>query len=247
MTRQKQRKHKKSEHSEHDNLRLPEQLKARNAVQKKYLSYLKDDSKDLVVAEGPAGTGKTFLACTVAADLVADAENEIEGIVLTRPTRGVEGGELGALPGGVRSKLSPWMRPMRDALVERLGSKRVKAGFESGLFEEIPVEMCRGLNLRDKIIVFDEAQNATPGEAHALGTRAAESSRFFACGDPAQTDLGDKNGLRYLSDGIRCGHYSSAALVQFDWSHVERSRLCRELDESMRRLRFGVDTALARA
>jgi len=238
-SRRKQRQESREHEPDNDNMRPPEMLRGRNPVQRHYLNLLFDDGVDLVVGTGPAGTGKTYLACAAAADLVADPESDVEGIVLTRPTRGVQGGSLGFLPGGMRAKLAPWVRPMRDALAERLGSKRVRAGFEAGQFEEVSVEMCRGLNLRNRVIVFDEAQNATPGEAHALGTRAAEASRFFVCGDPAQTDLGHWNGLAILAEGVRRGHYTSAGLAEFNWRHVERSRLCRELDASMQELRFG--------
>jgi phosphate starvation-inducible PhoH-like protein len=144
------------------------------------------DKRNLVVAVGPAGTGKTFLA-------IAKAVEALEGgktsrIILSRPA--VEAGEsLGFLPGALEDKLAPYLRPLYDALSERLGGKRLKTLLAEGIIEIAPVAYMRGRTLNNAFIVIDEAQNCTYGQLKMLLTRLGWHSTMVMTGDPDQTDL----------------------------------------------------------
>jgi phosphate starvation-inducible PhoH-like protein len=143
-------------------------------------------ARSVVVALGPAGTGKTYLAVAKAVDaLEAGSANRI---VLSRPA--VEAGEsLGFLPGDVGEKLAPYLRPLYDALTERLGTKRLKALLAEGIIEIAPVAYMRGRTLNDCFIVIDEAQNCTYVQIKMLLTRLGWRSTMVLTGDPDQTDL----------------------------------------------------------
>jgi phosphate starvation-inducible PhoH-like protein len=140
----------------------------------------------VVVALGPAGTGKTYLAVAKAVDALE--AGKVSRIVLSRPA--VEAGEsLGFLPGDVGDKLAPYLRPLYDALTERLGTKRLKALLAEGVIEIAPVAYMRGRTLNDCFIVIDEAQNCTYGQIKMLLTRLGWRSTMVLTGDPDQTDL----------------------------------------------------------
>src|SRR5258708_6840125 len=144
------------------------------------------EERSVVLALGPAGTGKTYLAIAKAVDAL-DAGRATR-IVLSRPA--VEAGEsLGFLPGDVGEKLAPYLRPLYDALTERLGTKRLKALLAEGTIEIAPVAYMRGRTLNDCFIVIDEAQNCTYGQIKMLLTRLGWRSTMVLTADPHQTDL----------------------------------------------------------
>jgi phosphate starvation-inducible PhoH-like protein len=152
----------------------------------------------LTIALGPAGTGKTYLA--VSAAVAALEAGEVGRIVLTRPA--VEAGEsLGYLPGDINDKLAPYLRPLNDALNERLGGKRVKQLMTEGAIEIAPIAYMRGRTLNNAFIVIDEAQNCTYGQIKMLLTRLGWHSTMVVTGDPDQSDLLD--GLSGLADIAR--------------------------------------------
>ena len=141
---------------------------------------------NLTMALGPAGTGKTYLA--ISAAVAALEAGEVGRIVLTRPA--VEAGEsLGYLPGDINDKLAPYLRPLNDALNERLGGKRVKQLMTEGAIEIAPIAYMRGRTLNNAFIVIDEAQNCTYGQIKMLLTRLGWRSTMVLTGDPDQTDL----------------------------------------------------------
>jgi phosphate starvation-inducible protein PhoH and related proteins len=153
---------------------------------------------NLTVALGPAGTGKTYLA--VSAAVAALEAGEVGRIVLTRPA--IEAGEsLGYLPGDINDKLAPYLRPLNDALNERLGGKRVKQLMAEGAIEIAPIGYMRGRTLNNAFIVIDEAQNCTYGQIKMLLTRLGWHSTMVVTGDPDQSDLLD--GLSGLADIAR--------------------------------------------
>ncbi len=153
---------------------------------------------NLTIALGPAGTGKTYLA--VSAAVAALEGGEVGRIVLTRPA--VEAGEsLGYLPGDINDKLAPYLRPLDDALNERLGGKRVKQLMTEGAIEIAPIAYMRGRTLNNAFIVIDEAQNCTYGQIKMLLTRLGWHSTMVVTGDPDQSDLLD--GLSGLADIAR--------------------------------------------
>jgi len=144
------------------------------------------DTHSVVLALGPAGTGKTYLAIAKAVESLE--AGKVSRIVLSRPA--VEAGEsLGFLPGDLQEKLAPYLRPLYDALTERLGTKRLKAMLADGIIEIAPVAYMRGRTLSECFVVIDEAQNCTYTQIKMLLTRLGWRSTMVLTGDPDQTDL----------------------------------------------------------
>ena len=144
------------------------------------------DSKPLTVALGPAGTGKTYLAISAAVEALEGGS--VSRILLSRPA--VEAGEnLGFLPGDMREKLDPYLRPLYDALNDRLGPKRLRQHLDDGTIEIAPVAFMRGRTLNNSFVLIDEAQNCTYGQLKMLLTRLGWHSTMVITGDPDQTDL----------------------------------------------------------
>jgi phosphate starvation-inducible PhoH-like protein len=140
----------------------------------------------LTLALGPAGTGKTYLAITAAVEALE--AGRIARIVLSRPA--VEAGEnLGYLPGNMREKLDPYLRPLYDALNDRMGPKRLRSALDDGTIEIAPVAFMRGRTLNNAFVLIDEAQNCTYGQLKMLLTRLGWHSTMVLTGDPDQTDL----------------------------------------------------------
>ncbi len=158
------------------------------------------DTHAMVLALGPAGTGKTYLAITKAVEALE--AGKVGRIVLSRPA--VEAGEsLGFLPGAMEDKLAPYLRPLYDALQDRLSPKRLKALMAEGLIEIAPVGFMRGRTLNNAFVVIDEAQNCTYGQIKMLLTRLGWNSTMVVTGDPAQTDLlPDLSGLHTVADKL---------------------------------------------
>jgi phosphate starvation-inducible PhoH-like protein len=167
-------------------------VRARNAAQDLYLAALKQH--ELVFAEGPAGTGKTWLAVGHAVSLLE--QGAVERLILSRPA--VEAGErLGFLPGDMRDKVDPYLRPIYDALHDFMEGRMVERGIQTGMIEIAPLAFMRGRTLAKSVVLLDEAQNATSMQMKMFLTRLGEGSRMIINGDPTQTDLppGQKSGL----------------------------------------------------
>lgn len=167
-------------------------VRARNAAQDQYIRALK--SFELVFAEGPAGTGKTWLAVGHAVSLLE--QGAVERLILSRPA--VEAGErLGFLPGDMREKVDPYLRPIFDALHDFMDGRHVERGLQTGMIEVAPLAFMRGRTLSNACVLLDEAQNATSMQMKMFLTRLGEGSRMIVNGDPTQTDLppGQKSGL----------------------------------------------------
>jgi len=159
-------------------------VKAQNANQSALLEALAKNN--LVVAVGPAGTGKTYLAISAAVEALEDGR--IDRIILSRPA--VEAGEsLGYLPGDLQEKMSPFLRPLYDALNDRMGSKRLKQHLADGTIEIAPIGFMRGRTLNNAFVVIDEAQNCTYNQIKMLLTRLGWHSTMVLTGDPDQSDL----------------------------------------------------------
>ena len=159
-------------------------IRAMSPLQQRLIDAVEERS--VVVALGPAGTGKTYLAIAKAVEALE--QGRVTRIVLTRPA--VEAGEsLGFLPGDLQEKLAPYLRPLYDALTERLGTKRLKALLAEGAIEVAPVAYMRGRTLNQCFVVIDEAQNCTYGQLKMLLTRLGWRSTMVLTGDPDQTDL----------------------------------------------------------
>ncbi|MGO8917855.1 MAG: PhoH family protein [Stellaceae bacterium] len=176
---------------------------------------------NLTLALGPAGTGKTYLAITAAVEALE--AGKIGRIVLTRPA--IEAGEsLGFLPGDLHEKLAPYLRPLYDALNERIGGKRVRQLIAEGAIEIAPVAYMRGRTLNNAFIVIDEAQNCTYGQIKMLLTRLGWHSTMVLTGDPDQSDLLD--GLSGLSDiARRLERVAEIAVIRLDDRDIVRHPL----------------------
>ncbi|MFI5012919.1 MAG: PhoH family protein [Hyphomicrobiales bacterium] len=167
-------------------------VKARSANQHAYLQLLK--RCELTFAEGPAGTGKTWLAVGHAVSLLE--QGAVSRMILSRPA--VEAGEnLGFLPGDMREKVDPYLRPVYDALFDFMEARHVERGLQTGMIEIAPLAFMRGRTLSNAVILLDEAQNATSVQMKMFLTRLGEGSRMVVTGDPTQIDLpgGQKSGL----------------------------------------------------
>ena len=159
-------------------------VKAQSEAQQRFMDAI--DAHSVVLALGPAGTGKTYLAIAKAVEALE--AGKVGRILLSRPA--VEAGEsLGFLPGDLNEKLAPYLRPLTDALTERLGVKRLKAMIADGIIEIAPVAYMRGRTLSECFVVIDEAQNCTYGQLKMLLTRLGWRSTLVLTGDPDQTDL----------------------------------------------------------
>jgi len=166
---------------------LKKVIKARTVGQKEYLNAI--DENDIVFSVGPAGTGKTYLA--VAEAVAALREKSVNRIVLVRPA--VEAGEsLGFLPGDIRAKVDPYLRPVYDALHEMMPAERIKKLIELGVIEIVPLAFMRGRTLNHTFVILDEGQNTTPGQMKMFLTRLGEGSRAVITGDITQIDLDNK-------------------------------------------------------
>ena len=154
------------------------------------------EANNLVLAIGPAGTGKTYIAVSKAVEALEDGE--VARIVLARPA--IEAGEsIGFLPGDMEAKLAPYLRPLYDALNDRLGSKRLRKYLDDGTIEIAPIGYMRGRTLNNAFVVIDEAQNCTYGQLKMLVTRLGWNATMVLTGDPGQTDLiPELSGLKEL-------------------------------------------------
>ncbi|WP_244560332.1 MULTISPECIES: PhoH family protein [unclassified Bosea (in: a-proteobacteria)] len=194
-------------------------VRARNAAQDAYLRQLK--RHELTLAEGPAGTGKTWLAVGHAVSLIE--QGVVERMVLSRPA--VEAGErLGFLPGDMREKVDPYLRPIYDALNDFMEARHVERGLQTGMIEIAPLAFMRGRTLSNAVVLLDEAQNATSMQMKMFLTRLGEGSRMIITGDPSQIDLppGQRSGLveavKLLKDveGIGYARFEEGDVVRHD-------------------------------
>lgn len=168
------------------------QIRSKTLGQKKYVDMIRNNT--IVFGVGPAGTGKTYLAMTMA--ITALKNNDVNRIILTRPA--IEAGEkLGFLPGDLQSKVDPYLRPLYDALYEIMGAETFLKNMEKGIIEVAPLAYMRGRTLDNSFIVLDEAQNTTPEQMKMFLTRIGFGSKAVVTGDITQIDLpfGKKSGL----------------------------------------------------
>mgnify|MGYP001200183091 CR=1 FL=1 len=192
----------------------------RSKKQKNYVRALKES--DIVISTGPAGTGKTFLAVAVALTLLLD--KRIDRIILSRPA--VEAGErLGFLPGDMREKVDPYLRPLYDSLYDLLDFEKIQKKIEVGDIEIAPLAFMRGRTLKNSFAILDEAQNATDTQIKMFLTRIGENSKIVINGDPSQIDLPNKSlsGLNHSKKIL--GHLKEISVVDFDHTDVVRHPL----------------------
>merc|ERR1711966_438273 len=174
------------------------------------------------MALGPAGTGKSFLAVSVAITLLM--EKKVERVILSRPA--VEAGEkLGFLPGDMKDKVDPYLRPLYDALYDLFGYEKIQKKIESGEIEIAPLAFMRGRTLKNSFAILDEAQNATATQIKMFLTRIGENSKLVVNGDPSQIDLPNKNMSGLVKSKELLGHLNEISVIDFDHSDVVRHPL----------------------
>jgi len=192
----------------------------RSEKQKKYVRALKES--EIIISAGPAGTGKTFLAVAVALTMLL--EKKIERIILSRPA--VEAGErLGFLPGDMREKVDPYLRPLYDSLYDLLDFEKIQKKIEVGDIEIAPLAFMRGRTLKNSFAILDEAQNATDTQIKMFLTRIGENSKIVINGDPSQIDLPNKNLSGLNRSKKLLGHLKEISVVDFDHTDVVRHPL----------------------
>ena len=192
----------------------------RSEKQKNYVRALRES--DIIISCGPAGTGKTFLAVAVALTMLLD--KKIDRIILSRPA--VEAGErLGFLPGDMREKVDPYLRPLYDSLYDLLDFEKIQKRIEIGDIEIAPLAFMRGRTLKNSFAILDEAQNATDTQIKMFLTRIGENSKIVINGDPSQIDLPNKSLSGLNRSKKLLGHLNEISVVDFDHSDVVRHPL----------------------
>ena len=202
-------------------------ISARNANQKIYLQKLQDEDKSIVLAIGPAGTGKTMLAVQNGIKLFQ--EGIVDKIIVTRPAVSVDE-DLGFLPGTLNEKMAPWTRPIFDVFAEYYQQKDIAKMLEDGTIEISPLAYMRGRTFKNAYIIADECQNTTVNQMKMLLTRLGDGSRMVVTGDLAQADRMNDNGLINFCNllGKQRGlHHID--IVQFDHQDIERHNAVKEI------------------
>ena len=199
----------------------------RSKKQKEYVRSLK--TNQITISLGPAGTGKTYLAVAVALTMLL--EKKVERIILSRPA--VEAGEkLGFLPGDMKDKIDPYLRPLYDSLYDLLDYDRIQRKIESGAIEIAPLAFMRGRTLKNSFAILDEAQNATETQIKMFLTRIGANSKLVVNGDPSQVDLPNKNQSGLIKSQAILKSIKEISVIHFDHQDVMRHPLVTKIIEA---------------
>ena len=206
---------------------------ARSEKQSEYIKALKEN--DIVMSLGPAGTGKSFLAVSVAVTLLM--EKKINRVILSRPA--VEAGEkLGFLPGDMKEKVDPYLRPLYDALYELFGADKIDKKIETGEIEIAPLAFMRGRTLKNCFAILDEAQNATETQIKMFLTRIGENSKLVVNGDPSQVDLINKAHSGLIKSRNLLRDLKEIKIIEFDHNDVVRHPLVSKIIKAYQNKNF---------
>lgn len=195
-------------------------IKALNPTQADYLDALRKAPQVIVL--GPAGTGKTWIAATHAADLYRN--RNITKIILTRPNVPC-GRSLGFFPGSLEDKFAPWAAPVAEAIKERIGKAAYDIALKNGAIELVPFEVMRGRSWKNAFVLLDEAQNCTPAEIKTFLTRIGDDCTVVINGDVSQCDLAAESGLRTVIDMI-AAQSLPVPVIEFTRGDIVRSGIC---------------------
>jgi len=199
----------------------------RSKKQKEYVRSLK--TSQIVMSLGPAGTGKTYLAVAVALSMLL--EKKVDRIILSRPA--VEAGErLGFLPGDMKDKIDPYLRPLYDSLYDLLDYDKIQKKIESGSIEIAPLAFMRGRTLKNSFAILDEAQNATETQIKMFLTRIGTNSKLVVNGDPSQVDLPNKNQSGLIKSQSILKGIKEISIINFDHQDVMRHPLVTKIVEA---------------
>tara|TARA_Y100000590_G_scaffold467153_1_gene645034 strand:- start:2702 stop:3721 length:1020 start_codon:yes stop_codon:yes gene_type:complete len=199
----------------------------RSKRQKEYVKALK--TNQVIMSLGPAGTGKTYLAVAVALTMLL--EKKVERIILSRPA--VEAGErLGFLPGDMKDKIDPYLRPLYDSLHDLLDYEKIQRKIENGEIEIAPLAFMRGRTLKNSFAILDEAQNATQTQIKMFLTRIGENSKLVVNGDPSQIDLPNKKQSGLVESQFILRNIKEISVINFDHNDVIRHPLVTKIVEA---------------
>lgn len=197
--------------------------------QKNYNRVLYSISKPMVFAIGPAGTGKTMLACYAA--IAGYNDKTFKKIVLTRPVVSVEE-DIGYLPGTLEEKMDPWTRPIMDVFGEFYNQSEIQYMIKEKIIEICPLAYMRGRTFKNAFVIADEMQNSTPNQMKMLLTRIGEGCKMVITGDPKQHDRKyEDNGLKDIWTKLEGKHHKRIECITFDFADIERSPIVRDILE----------------
>jgi len=238
LSRQRSNRKHQQRYTENNNIinfqeYVPEKKKQvriipRNRAQETYFTKLKDPSKTMIFAIGPAGTGKTLLATQTAVQLLKN--RDIEKIIVTRPAVSVDE-QHGFLPGTLEKKMEPWTRPIFDVFAEYYYAKEIQHMLIEGIIEVSPLAYMRGRTFKNAFILADEMQNATPNQMKMLLTRIGENSRMVITGDLKQADRLEDNGLIEFVNLLQNTNHdlNHVDIVNFSQKDIERHPAVKEI------------------
>lgn len=199
-------------------------IKPKTAGQIRYVEAM--NGHDLTFCTGPAGTGKTYLAVAVAANLLK--HGQVKRMILARPA--VEAGErLGFLPGDLQAKVNPYLRPLFDSLHDMMDFEQVKRFMVNDVIEVIPLAFMRGRTLNESVIILDEAQNTTPSQMLMFLTRLGHDSKMIVTGDPSQVDLPEDQPSGLADAMVKLRGVKGVAMVELEREDIVRHRLVQNI------------------
>lgn len=200
----------------------------RSLNQESFLLALENSKNSIVIATGPAGTGKTMIATMWA--MKALQERKFDKIVITRPNVAVDDKDIGFLPGDIMKKMTPWMLPILDYFKEYYTPSDIEYMIKEEVIEIVPIAYIRGRTFKNAVVIVDEAQGTTPNSMLSILTRIGEGSKILVTGDIKQSDRGGANGLRDVMEKVgKASRLSHVAMVEFNAKDIERHPAVREI------------------